>query len=243
MQDKYHISEHFDGKIEEKADAEERRGSFLPRISRMGLPDKATAMGTCRSAPGMQARPGLQENRLPLGRGGAEGGKEGIFWTGCTGLTGWEGARVPIGCGVNAGRRGGKNIGARGNFPGLRCRDVGRGFSPRRGRCQPGGWRFRAADPPFRLISRRVNGLREEIIAQRRRDAERPERGKGYRSLSLAGLNDLRRSRAVQNGTRIRGFGRMSRPCRAWPGLTGSRGFTVSPARRPPLIRSSSSPG
>ena len=99
MQDKYHISEHFDGKIEEKADAEERRGSFLPRISRMGLPDKATTMGTCRSAPGMQARPGLQENRLPLGRGGAEGGKEGIFWTGCTGLTGWEGARFPIGCG------------------------------------------------------------------------------------------------------------------------------------------------
>jgi hypothetical protein len=25
---------------------------FLPRISRMGPPDKATAMGTCRSAPG-----------------------------------------------------------------------------------------------------------------------------------------------------------------------------------------------
>ena len=126
MQDESHISEHFDGKIEEKADAEERRGSFLPRISRMGLPDKATAMGTCRSAPGMQARPGLQENRLPLRRGGAEGGMEGIFWTGCTGLTGWEGARVPIGWGVNAGRRGGKNIGARGNFRGLLCRDVGR---------------------------------------------------------------------------------------------------------------------
>jgi len=27
-------------------------GFFLPRISRMGLPDKATTMGTCRSAPG-----------------------------------------------------------------------------------------------------------------------------------------------------------------------------------------------
>jgi len=30
---------------------------------------------------------------------GTEGGKEGIFWTGCTGLTGWEGARFPIGWG------------------------------------------------------------------------------------------------------------------------------------------------
>ena len=30
---------------------------------------------------------------------GTEGGKEGIFWTGCTGLTGWEGARFPTGCG------------------------------------------------------------------------------------------------------------------------------------------------
>jgi hypothetical protein len=32
--------------------AQPQPGSFFTRISRMGLPDKATAMGTCRSAPG-----------------------------------------------------------------------------------------------------------------------------------------------------------------------------------------------
>jgi hypothetical protein len=62
------------------------------------------------------------KREIPQRRGGAEGGWEGIFWTGCTGLTGWEGARVLIGWGeFNAGR-GGRLMYAAGNFRGLPCR-------------------------------------------------------------------------------------------------------------------------
>ena len=55
------------------------------------------------------------------------GRQGGDFWTGCTGLTGWEGARVPIGCReFNAEAEEEKMCAARGNFRGLLCRDAER---------------------------------------------------------------------------------------------------------------------
>ena len=59
-------------------------------------------------------------------KGGAEGGWEGLFWTGCTGLTGWEGARVPIGWGGNAEAEEEKMCAARGNFRGFAMQMVHR---------------------------------------------------------------------------------------------------------------------
>ena len=59
--------------------------------------------------------------------GGTEGGKEGIFWTGCTGLTGWEGVRFPIGWGeFNAEAEEEKMCAARGNFRGFAMQMVHR---------------------------------------------------------------------------------------------------------------------
>ena len=71
---------------------------------------------------GLESAEPQPNGEFPRRRGGAEGGKEGIF---STGLTGWEGARVPIGWGeFNAEVEEEKMCAARGNFRGLLCRDA-----------------------------------------------------------------------------------------------------------------------
>ena len=85
--------------------------SRFPVVGLTGKQTRAEGAGAQRRREIIPQRHSAAERqpngKCPQRRGGAEG----IFWTGCTGLTGWEGARGPIGWGeFIAGRGGGVKV-------------------------------------------------------------------------------------------------------------------------------------